>query len=95
MLLVGVEDGERVDEGKILSNLVELGLRDEAVLVVVVVLEDGVDHRVHVLLYGLRIGRPRYRLGPHGKHRRGSRRRHWLQLFVMQIISQFNSIRFN
>lgn len=76
-LLVGIEDSERVDEGEILSNLVELDLRDEAVSIVVVVLEDGIDHGVHVFLNGLRIGRSRDALRPL-RDGRDSRRCIWL-----------------
>ena len=42
-LLVGVENGERVDKRKVAGDCVELGVRNEPVLVVVVVLE----HRLH------------------------------------------------
>ena len=55
--LIGIEHGERVDEWEILRNLLELGMRDEAVSVVVVVLEHGVNHRVHMLLNGLWVER--------------------------------------
>ena len=75
-VLVSIEHRERVDERKVLRDLVELSLRDEPVPVVVIVLKHGVDHSVDVLLNRLRIGRSRDRFSPVGE-RRYPRRRVW------------------